>query len=343
MRNIIIKIVSTLLIGALVIAECLWLYDYFWAPLDIEIDPEPEVSVNCNNYSDYSNRIDYRNGRFGFLSEACVLTITDGENEDLVFRFVDSFALSSNHVLIENNGMLFVRSFSPAKKTYIDNSVDYFATDDTAAYYLSEECVYRYRYEDGSKELMAENIESLVLKDGYMLCIRSLNTDSSELLKIATDTTSVETVCVFDYDIHFYHRTQVCGEYLVIIDWCNPTYVNLNSGEVNSLVLDDIITYGEITWRCSEEFAYFSYLKRKNNKPIYTNQPSPFNGLWRIDHQTFEKEKISDIPFSYLFVVSDEEIYGIYDEGLYKINAVTKTVKKVSNEGISAYLPKVYA
>lgn len=342
MKYRVIKNVSIILLCLLVIAECLWLYDYFWAPLDIEIDPEPEVSVNCNNYSDYSNRIDYRNGRFGFLSEACVLTITDGENEDLVFRFVNSFVLSRDCVLFVRGITLYVYSFSSGQKVNIGNMVDYFATDDTAAYYLSHKCVYRYCYESGVKELIAENVDSLILKDGYLLFVKDINTDSSEILKINTNTMSVETVCVCDENI--YGSIQLCGDYVISFGYCDPYIANLSNGEVRTYLFDTNISAFDISeWRCSDNFIYLSYLHRKNYKPLGNlEQRTPFNGLWRINPQTFEKEKISDIPFSYLFVVSDEEIYGIYDEGLYKINAVTKTVKKVSNEGISAYLPKVY-
>ena len=97
--------------------------------------------------------------------------------------------------------------------------------------------------------------------------------------------------------------------------------IDLKAGSKEKITIDeDQNANNRFSFICDDEHIYVSYGVRNTDGSIVTDVESDKNGVWRINISTKQKEKISPVVFSALFLYDGDLLLGYVDGKIQQVN-----------------------
>ena len=305
--------------------------------------PQNNVSVNRNNY-DY-NSFDYQNGRFAyldyrFLKKELILVDTEG-NHKYVSGIDEEFSIAENKIIFiknpnfGNNYKLMSKNIDTGKTELLSDWVLNFVIYDNNIIYEQNITSENFDglYNSNSLNICDLNGEDrrILCKDIDNYCVNGdslyivTDDDNPRLISISLKDFSHEDIMPIDYG--FVPFMMSSGDRLLFYVDNGFELLNLQTKEFKNLGLD--FTAKKIDFICDENGIYLTLQNVKYNGSLVSDVESEDNGLWKINLETFEKEKILSDVFWDLYLAGNGQLFGTLDGVPYLIDTETKQIQKI--------------
>ena len=313
------KLVSTI-VG--VIISMVTLCSCSSSPLISEYMPDRVVrKINYNNFiGGNNNYIDYSDNKFAFLNMN-TLTIMDTNWDSQKIKGVSApFQLHKENVLFVQKGTLFLKNIDTGDKITIAEDVNHFILHDDKILYSAQKYskLYSYGLEncETTELYTSEKIRQFSVYEDEIFIID----EKDCLIKISFD--GKETQTLLQLDIYGYPYKVLHIKDKIIMQYYNSIeIIDLKAGSKEKITIDeDQNANNRFSFICDDEHIYVSYGVRNTDGSIVTDVESDKNGVWRINISTKQKEKISPVVFSALFLYDGDLLLGYVDGKIQQVN-----------------------
>ena len=314
-------------------------------PFKIDYIPEEIYSVNYNNYTDtgYWERagVDCMGDRFAFAKDrfwGSKLTVVDSRGEILSFKGVGApFRLQENGIAFSKKERLFFRDNRSGKKIKIADLVERFLVYQDQVVYLTVDTWSDWRelepnrlhvYDISKREsrCLQEDVETFFIHRDTLFAVKGDDT----LWKLSlVDGTAEE---IMKLPIKAYPYTILPQGDHVVFDGTHDLYVlNINTGEIRTVSFwSEESAHRIFDFICDEEQIFVSVQGQHYNGSIVNRVDSENTGVWRIDPETLEKEKIVSEAFEDLYLFEGDTLFGIENKKAYRIDIQAKEFVKIA-------------
>ena len=296
---------------------------------ELMLNIEPASQINYNNYI-YYNQVDFKGDQFAWQKSSIFgskLTLLDKSGESSVLNGVNApFQLLENRVVFKKNGSLWQRAFSTMQDKLIAKDVFCFIAMEHTLFYVAENTLFQYKWNDGKITSLGENAYSVFLHQDQ---IHMLDMDG-QLMRLEPDGTwnklcSIPVTslpyCVMSY-----------GEYVIYKQENNLIMVDPNTSEAEIVrITDHPNATDHVSYICDDSRLFVSFQATKSDGSIVRNVDYEDNGVWNIDYETKEKRKICDEAFYQLYLFEGNQLFGVKDNHLYRIDIDTGRVTEISD------------
>ena len=304
--------------------------------------PEKESITNYNNYIYnehlYNNYVDYNGNKFCWLKKGLLsstLTIIDDEGNYKYFSGIGSqFQLYDNKIFHMKDRTLYSKDIETGKNKKIANNVDKFVAFENLVIFSTknkwnnkigqwENKLYAYNYKTKEKNIIYENVYRFLINDKKLFIV-----DFDDVLF---------ELSINDFSATKLHEIDVkAAPYNVFVQGNLWIFFFGNKFDVLDLEKNELVTItvyegfiSDMKFICDKNNMFLSYQAKDNNGSFVFNKKDENNGLWKINSETLEKEKISDEIFERLYLFGND-LFGVKKNSLYQINIDTYEVKKIS-------------
>lgn len=318
-----IRVKRALLVVVCMLAVFFVVYFSIPEPIDLTVETEGQRNYNNYTYQNYigGNYIDCNNGNIihkkGWVLSRTTLQTVDGVS---VMYGIDSpFQLTDEYIYYCQFRKLKQKSLATQEVVTIASKVEAFIALDDAVYYLSGDTfghqLSKYDLCTKSNKSLCDNIDTIYYHNDH---VYALDVDG-HLLQFNESGTSTE---VYTFDIpHRPFYIQFQGDCVLYENSNRFYFVNLTTKEVQIVALvDSMHANDRITYICDDNDLFVSYQATATNGSFVKDVPDDANGVWRVDPQTLEKEKLCDETFESLFLFSNDLLIGARDRQWYCIS-----------------------
>ena len=326
-RLILIGILSWLSLIAILIAI------FFNSYSKINFIPMEDVPSNIK--SNITSVFDYGYGKFAYLDRKIFLNelaIIDSTGNCKYFSGIgDKFKIYKDKIIFIKNDKLWSKDIDTGTTIFLsDNTRDFIVYNNKVIYqkldpytYIAD--LYLCDLNGGNQRILCKHIDNYCI-NGDSLYIITANADPRLILISLTDF-SYEEVMPFGYG--FVNSMMVCGNNLLFYSNYDLKLLDLTTLKINDLKIDDFIRGNKIDFVCDENSIYLTFQYVRYNGSLVSDVESEDNGLWKINLETCEKEKILSDVFWDLYLAGNGQLFGTLDGVPYLIDTETKQIQKI--------------
>lgn len=296
----------------------------------VPYQPEELATVNYNNYLQ-DNLIDYKGNMFACLEKelfASKLVLTDNMGDTKqVDGIYAPFQLYKDCVVFLKGNQLRLKELTEGNTLKIASGVQHFLVYKDLVLYLSEmNQLYAYDLLQEEQRLLYEDVIQYCMHQEKLFVV-----DKNDMLvELSLSDNSKKEIC--SLEIQAYPFTIMSqGQYLVIDYAPNSLgFLDIESSEIKSFSLTDSqYANHKITFICDDSYVFFSFQATKTNGSIVTDIVDDNNGVWKINPQTLEKEKIVSETFDTLYLFEEKLLFGTKNNMIYKIDIEDKQITRI--------------
>ncbi len=298
----------------------------------------PLENIADTNYNNYVNgtTMDYHDGRFAWIDYGLfsnTLTVVDEKGNYSRFSGIDSpFQLIGDSVVYidrsESNGLLCILNIDTEQITDVAGDVGSFIV-------FEKWIIFETAAADGS--LFAYDIETQTSKallesggvDVYYIHQEELYVLNEDQILIKMDLQDASVTTLFqnkDFRMPMY-KMMPSGKYLLYRDKGDLCIYNRDTDQETILVFNEIGDNNSgVTYIADDENIFASVQRNETDGSISYNVDHEDNGLWRVDPETLEYEKVLSDVFGELYLV-DGMLFGRKDDQIYRIDTKTFEMK----------------
>lgn len=306
----------------------------------LQITPQLIHEINYNNYLE-ENCFDYKGETIAWdasNSFQSSLVVRTGNNEQLELDDVCSpFQLVDGGVVYRKDHALMYVDFDTKKHNSIiegidrfivyDNSVIYYTvivTDDRSGEHWNELRKYNLSLKtnvsvyDGVTEFYIHNESLFVVNKNNMLLEISLDGDEEK-----------EIISLPEKAYPLLIMPQ--GERLLYAFAGSMFILDISTGIEERVIINETTHVNDkVSFICDDSHIFVSFQATKTDGSVVKKIDGNNNGLWSIDLETFQKDKICSEVFDRLYLFGDSLLFGTINDDLYRINIASKYITKIT-------------
>lgn len=319
----------------LVLAITFTVFSVINSKVSVAFTPSKISGVNYNNYTfkyDFVDApcqyIDYKDNKFAFIESnlfGSKLLIKDDAGKITTIKGVTApFQLIDNSVAYKQNSTLYFKEENT--NNLISKNVHHFLAYQDKVIYTKHISL------DDGENLYVYNTKTkkseLLFKKAGIFCIEE---DTLYLFKVDDDKNSLYKINLKDYNTTKVDgvvlwgsigKIMVSNNHLIYLNDSNKIeIINLKSKKSKAVSLTTQNTYHDNISFVGDNNKIFCsiqaiYLDGPSSKKV----DSQYNGTYKIDLKTYEKQKITDEVFDELYLFENNQLFGIKDKQIININ-----------------------
>ena len=282
--------------------------------------------VNYNNYI-VGNSIDYKDSSFAWQNSrflgSKLMIMTANDQLTTVSGVAEPFQILNDSVIFLKRGKLIQLDLENKGENTIAENVSRFVALETYCYYISEGVVYKYHYKRQTVEALKENADFLYVHKGLLYVVGQ----NGQLMCYEEEVWHV--LCQLQIS-HYPFYVMPQNDEIVFIEGTGLQYVNIYTGQKETIsLLNGEYRNNRICFICDDSELYVSIQATKTDGSIVANIDDENNGTWHIDYSTKQLSRLCDDIFEELYLFEGEQLFGIKNGHIYKIDTETGSIKKV--------------
>lgn len=298
-------------------------------PVRITMDVKPAGQINYNNYI-VDNRLDYKNNQFAWQNNSLfgskLTLLSDSDTPSVLSGITAPFQLLKDRVVFIKNGNLLVRMLSGKQDKCISEKTTSFIAREDAVLYLSEGMLLQYNWFDQNTSVLGENVYQFFIHQDQLYVV---NLDE-QLLRLEQNGTWCKLYAFQMTSYPFCVMPQ--GNSVVYLKNNELQYVDILTGISETVCLTDgNYANNRINFICDDNSLFVSFQATETDGSIVKDVDHANNGVWSVDHQTKEKEKVCNETFSQLYLFEGNQLFGVKDDKLYQIDTESGNVTQISD------------
>lgn len=299
--------------------------------LSIQISPIEQI--NYNNYL-YDTHLDYLSSQIAWKKPSALnsaVNIFDANGEMVTISGISSpFQLMNDQIIHLKNGTLRSCAIDSKDEQILAKDVSQFIAMPHAVVYTSLDSDYHmnlfwYNWESGAIQHLHEDIVTFHVQNDVVYILDQ----NDYLLRLEEDLswTRLTKISADHFPIHFL----AVGDYVVYESSNIIKFVNIYTGESEYVrFVEDGYVNNAYVMNGDDKQLFVSFQATTTNGSLIFDKENESNGLWRIDPQSKEKNKLCGETFEELYLYEGNQLFGIKNNALYQIDVDSGNVTQVS-------------
>ena len=308
---------------------------------NIAFTPTKNTSTNYNNYI-FFNYLDYAYDKFAFVKDGLLkskLTVIDSKNNYKNLSEINPpFSIYRDKIIHLNKENLTVTDINTNSDSLIQSNVyNFMVYKDSVIFHtnsltnnktdIEKNSLYIYDLVSEKKQILYKEVSAFCINKDKLFII----TKENMLIEMSLDSLAVKDIMQIDitsYPIYFI----VYKEKIILQNSTNRfDIIDLNSKEITPLYISNkSYNNNKVSFICDDNNFYYSFQATKTDGSVVINTAGDNNGLWKVNIETLEKEKVLDETFNSLYLFEENLLFGIRESNLFRIDTTNKCCEKIN-------------